>query len=277
MLQKCTRRAASKRGRLSRCSPLAPRHADAVQPTLPPSLPPPPAQSTTLDGKDWGWAVALWALLLAIRVAGIALLYPLCSRLGYGRSPPMLGAPGGEGWEGSSAAWQVPQRRPGRQAQHHLRRTMGRGRMAILRAFHCPSPPLACLLPFRHELARCSGHHVGGPARRGGPRACAVRPQQRGCAPLLQQPAAAAGTAAAAMLPAAVLAMRFSPASQGSAAARPRPALRPPVARPPACTLRYGEPGVSGAAVLLCGLASPAHRLPAGQLHAAPAAHAGIP
>lgn len=45
----------------------------------------PPSQSSTLTGKDWGWAVALWAFLQAIRAAGIALLYPLCSRLGYGR------------------------------------------------------------------------------------------------------------------------------------------------------------------------------------------------
>jgi hypothetical protein len=43
-----------------------------------------PLQSSTLVGKDWGWAVALWALLLAIRAAGITLLYPLTSRLGYG-------------------------------------------------------------------------------------------------------------------------------------------------------------------------------------------------
>ncbi|PRW60756.1 sodium hydrogen exchanger isoform A [Chlorella sorokiniana] len=41
-------------------------------------------KSSTLVGKDWGWAVALWALLLAIRAAGITLLYPLTSRLGYG-------------------------------------------------------------------------------------------------------------------------------------------------------------------------------------------------
>ncbi|KAI7844005.1 hypothetical protein COHA_002542 [Chlorella ohadii] len=41
-------------------------------------------KSSTLTGKDWGWAVALWAFMQAIRAAGIALLYPLCSRLGYG-------------------------------------------------------------------------------------------------------------------------------------------------------------------------------------------------
>lgn len=45
-------------------------------------------QSSTLNGKDWGWAFALWALMLAIRAAGIALLYPLCSRLGYGGFGP---------------------------------------------------------------------------------------------------------------------------------------------------------------------------------------------
>lgn len=58
-----------------------------------------PLQSSTLNGKDWGWAFALWALMLAIRAAGIALLYPLCSRLGYGGFGPQGRAGVLGGWE----------------------------------------------------------------------------------------------------------------------------------------------------------------------------------